>query len=150
MTTLFVKCFFLFGTLISCSHGDDVKNHPLQNTTITNIPVKGNFQCAQRLSESLNVFSNVVPPTKETCMVCNGVEYVEKEFFTNFYSSQHCVERSYECESITDLGGKLMGQLEAISKFINSYPTTCLDIKQQNNLSLSDYYTIRAPNGSLI
>ena len=38
----------------------------------------------------------------------------------------------------------------AISKFINSYPTTCLDIKQQNNLYLSGYYIIRAPNGSLI
>ena len=43
-----------------------------------------------------------------------------------------------------------MGQLEAISKFINSYPTTCLDIKQKNNLVQSGYYTLRAPNGSLI
>ena len=121
--------------------------------TITDVQVKvyqGNFQCAKEgLSESLNVFSRIVPPI-ETCMVCNGIENVKNYGYTNFYSSQHCVEKSYKCENITDLDEKLMGQLEAISKFINSYLTTCLDIKQQNNLSLSGYYTIRAPNGSLI
>ena len=153
MTPLFVKCFLLFGALISWCYGDDVQNYPLQNTTITDVPVKvnqGNFQCAQkRLSESLNVVSNVVPPI-ETCVACNEKEYGKNDVFTNFYSSQHCVEKSYECENITDPGKKLMGQLGAISEFINSYLTTCLDIKQKNNLSLSGYYTIRAPNGSLI
>ena len=69
---------------------------------------------------------------------------------TNFYSSRHYVEKSYECDSITDLGGELMRQLEVIYKFINSYPITCLDIKQKKNLSLSGYYTILAPNDSLI
>ena len=74
--------------------------------------------------------------------------------FTDFYPSQHCIEMSYKCENTTDLGERLMGQLEAISKFIQidtyPWPTRCLDIKQQNNFSLSGYYTIRAPNGSLI
>ena len=152
MKALFVKCFLLFGALISWCYGDDVKKKPLENTTITDVAVKiykGNFQCAQRLSESLSVLSNVVPPI-ETCIVCDGKNYAKREFFKNFYSSRHCVERSYECDNITDIGEKIMGQLEAISKFINSYPSTCLDIKQKNNLSLSGYYTIRAPNGSLI
>ena len=153
MVRLFVKCFLLFGALVFGCYGDDINKHPFQNMTITDVPVKvyqSKFQCAEQgLSESLNVLSGAVPPT-ETCMVCNGKEYIKNDAFTNFYSSQHCVEKSYECDNITDLGGKLMEQLEAISKFINLYPTTCLDIKQQNNLSLSGYYTIRLPNGSLI
>ena len=153
MAGLFVKRFLLFGALIYWCYGDDVKKNLPQSTTSTDVPVKvyqTNFQCAQKkLFEFLNVLSNVVPPN-EICMVCNGKEYVENDVFTNFYSSEHCIEKSYECEINTDLGGKLMGQLEGISKFINLYPTTCHDIKQKNNLSLSGYYKIRAPNGSLI
>ena len=152
MAPLFAKCFLLFGALISWCYGDGVQKHPLQNMTITDVPVKvyqGNFQCVQqRLSESLNVLSNFFPPI-ESCNVCSEKDYMNNEMITNFYSSRHCVEKSYECGSITDLGGELMGQLEKISKFINSYPTTCLDIKQKSNLSLSGYYIIRAPNGSL-
>ena len=153
MESHFLKWFFLFGALISWCYGDDVKKNPLQNTTITDVPIKvyqSNFQCPQILSESLNVLVNVVAPIEENCMACNENEYKKNDLFKNFYSSQHCVEKSYECGIITDLGEKMMGQLEAISKFINSYPTTCLNIKQQNNLAQSGYYTIQAPNGSLI
>ena len=117
--------------------------------TIADVPVKvyqSNFQCPkQGLSEPLNVLSRAVPPTE----TCSGKEYVKDDAITNFYSSQHCVEKSYECENINDLVGKFMGQLEAIFEFISSYPTTCLDIKQQNNLSLSQYYKIRLPNRSI-
>ena len=56
--------------------------------TITDVQVKvyqGNFQCAKEgLSEFLNVFSRVVPPT-ETCMVCNGMENIKNYGYTNFY-----------------------------------------------------------------
>ena len=80
--------------------------------TIIDVPVKvyqGNFQCAQRLSESLSVLSNVVPQI-ENCIVCNGKDYVNNDIFTDFHSSQHCIEMSYKCENSTDLGEKLMGQ----------------------------------------
>ena len=153
MSSLFVNCFLLFGVLIFWCYGDDVKKHPLQDTIITNVPVKAyesNSRCAQhRLSKSLNVLSNVVPPI-ETCVVCNDKEHVKNEAFTNSYSSKHCVEKSYKCENIPDLGEKLMGQLEAISTLIQSHPTTCLEVKQQKKCSLSGYYKILSPNGSLI
>ena len=153
MASLFVNCFLLFGVIISWCYGDDVKKHPLQNTTITDVLLKvyqSNFQCAQhRLSESLNILSNVVPSIG-TCMVCNRKENIKNDGFTNSYSSNHCVEKSYKCENITNLDGKLIGQLEAISMLINSYPTTCLKVKQQKKLYFSGYYTILSPNGSLI
>ena len=153
MVLFFAEYFLLIGALVFGCYGDDIKKHPFQNMTIIDVPVKvyqSSFQCTEQgLSESLNILSRVVPPT-ETCMVSNGKEYIKDIAFTNFYSSQHCVEKTYEWGNIIDLGEKLMGQLEAISKFINLYPTSCLDIKQQNNLSLSGYYTIRLPNGSLI
>ena len=102
MKSLLVKCFLLFGALISWCYGDNAKMQPLQNTTITDVPVKAyqsNFQCAQRLSESLSVLSNVVPPI-ESCIVCDGMNYAKSESFTNFYSSQHCVEKYYECKPL--------------------------------------------------
>ena len=70
MKSLLIKCFLLFGALISWYCGDNAKMQPLQNTIITDvcIPVEvcqGNFQCTQqRLSESLNIFSNFSLPLR--------------------------------------------------------------------------------------
>lgn len=73
MALLFDKFFLLFGALVSLCFGDNVKKHPLYNITITNYHAvkayQSNLECAQqRLSEPLNLLSNVVTPI-ETDMV---------------------------------------------------------------------------------
>ena len=89
------------------------------------------------------------------CLTCNGKDNPKCENSINYYPIQYCVEvrnthNNYCGSDFGNLLKSLLLHLEAISESINSYPAGCLDILQKNNLAISGYYTIRAPNGSLI
>ena len=64
---------------------------------------------------------------------------------------KYCTGVSNKCNNGTEiLIEGLLVQLKAISEFLYSYPTGCLEILQRNNLATSGYYTIRAPNDSFM
>ena len=79
-----------------------------------------------------------------------------------FYALQKCFEISDKCHNNFNPNNELVGQLQELSQFIdifNSPFRNCSCVFKENKLScvfkenssaLSGYYTIQAPNGSLI
>ena len=90
------------------------------------------------------------------CLTCNGKDNAKCENSINYYPIQYCVEvrnthnNNYCGSDVGNLVKSLLIHLEAISESIYSYPAGCLEILQKCTLAISGYYTIRAPNGSLI
>ena len=128
-------------------------------SSISGAPIKvywDNSLCSEDPSGSITGLSiDVSPIGTNDCLTCNGKDNAKCENSINYYPIQYCVEvrnthNNYCGSDLGNLVKSLLLHLEAISESINSYPAGCLDILQKNNLAISGYYTIRAPNGSLI
>ena len=109
-----------------------------------------NSLCGEGPSTTLIKFLLNVSPIDDW-LTCNRNNIVNYDYFTGFYPPQVCVEVSYKCDNDAEnFVEGLIEQLQAISEFIHSYPTGCSDILQRNTLARSNYYTVQAPNGSII
>ena len=131
-------CFLLLLPVNSSNSDDPIKVYwPWKNSL-----------CGKGPSRSLSNFSLDVSPIGHY-LTCNNVNYCSK--FTVFYPTQYYIEVSNKCGSDTEnLVDGLIEQLGAISELIYSYPAGCFEILQKNKNSQSGYYTIQAPNNSLI
>ena len=122
-------------------------------SSISGDPIKiycDNSLCGEGPSGALMEFSVDVSLTDDS-FTCEEKDNVGYNYSTDFYPTQYCIDVSYKCEkNAKNLVEELVKQLQAISEFIHSYPTGCSEILQRNNLATSSYYTMRAPNGSLI
>ena len=120
---------------------------------ISGDPIKvycDNSFCGKGPSGSLTEFSIDVSPIDD-CLTCKLKDNVDYNNFTDFYPTKYCTGVSNKCNNGTEIFIEgLLEQLKAISEFLYSYPTGCLEILQRNNLATSGYYTIRAPNDSFI
>ena len=113
-----------------------------------------NSLCGEGPTGSLTELSiDVSSIGNNDCLTCKGKDNTKCENSTDYYPIQYCVElrNTHNCGSdFQNLVKGLIVHLEAISESINSYPAGCLEILQKNDLAISGYYSIRAPNGSLI
>ena len=120
---------------------------------ISGDPIKvycDNSFCGKGPSGSLTEFSIDVSPIDD-CLTCKLKDNVDYNNFTDFYPTKYCTGVSNKCNNGTEiLIEGLLEQLKAISEFLYSCPTGCLEILQRNNLTTSGYYTIRAPNDSFM
>ena len=107
------------------------------------------FQCGYHLPQSLNMLSEFLSlPGVDKCI---GVNYINNG--VTFHQSQQCVKISDENQQSIEDENELLEKLEQISKFINIFNAAffnCTQVFKENSSALSGYYTMRAPNGSLI
>ena len=95
------------------------------------------------LPSSLNkVFKAVTPPV-DNSLACIGKEYVNNGI------EIYCTEITNECHHSFEPSNELLEQLRRMSQFIGTF-SNCSHVFKENRSALSGYYTIRAPNGSLI
>ena len=113
----------------------------------------GNFLCGKNPSGSLKEpLIHISPIHTGDCLICNGKDINNCKNSTDYYPIQYCVEvgNTDKCGSDAEhLVEDLLVYLDTISKFFHSYPSGCSE-NLQKGLATSGYYTIRAPNGSLI
>ena len=153
--SIFVSLFIFFGlygittTANDTSYKDSSEGN-VNDTDIFNVSVHyPSFECGYHLPQSLSMLSKSLslPIIKD----CTEVKYINNDVM--FYQSQQCVKIIDENQLNIEAENKLLEKLEQILKFIkmfNAAFSNCTQVFKWNTSALSGYYTMRAPNGSLI
>ena len=105
-----------------------------------------------------NYFSSSIKKALKTLYSSNdsNVTCIVNNYISNgseFHLSQLCSQISNKCHNNFEINNELLEQLEEISVFIKKFNSAffhCSQVFSENSSALSGYYTMRAPNGSLI
>ena len=145
--------FFMLYAITTTANDTSYKDSPegnINDTDISNVSVHcPSFECGFHLPQSLSMLSESLPlPIIDNCI---GVKYINNDVM--FYQSQQCVKIMDKNQLNIEAENELLEKLDQISQFIKTFNaafSNCTQVFKWNPSALSGYYTMRAPNNSLI
>ena len=145
-----MRKIFLFAVL-SFLYCGDFANKTRSNDEIIDIKVYDPVLRCNLFSSSIKKALKTLYSSNDSNVTCIVINYISNG--SEFHLSQLCSQISHKCHNNFEINNELLEQLEEISLFIkkiNSAFSHCSQVFSENSSALSGYYTIRAPNGSLI